>query len=94
MTVIEAWSDVDGLLPLADDDPWAEADDFERISTRIPGLGTAAGQLDINGEMYAAAAADDPLLMDLKNRSNNWTETWMEAYEAAGDTLWSDGCGW
>ena len=94
MTVIEAWSDVDGLLPLADDDPWAEADDFERISTRIPGLGTASGQLDINGEMYAAAAADDPLLMDLKNRSNNWTETWMEAYEAAGDTLWPDGCGW
>ena len=94
MTVIEAWSDVDGLLPLEDDDLWAEADNFERISTRIPGLGTTSGQLDINGDAYAEAASGDPLLADLKNRANNWTETWMEAYEAAGDTLWSDGCGW
>jgi hypothetical protein len=94
MTVIEAWSDVEGLVPLAEGDLWAEADDFERISTRIPGLGTASGQLDINSETYATAAEHDPLLGDLKNRANNWTETWMEAYEAAGDTLWSDGCGW
>lgn len=94
MTVIEAWSDVDGLLPLEDGDRWAEAEDFERISTRIPGLGTPSGQLDIDGTVFAEAAQRDPLLADLKDRANNWTETWMEAYEAAGDTLWSDGCGW
>ena len=94
MTFIEAWSDLPGHLPMDDDDRWAEGDNVTRLSTRIPGLGTPSGQLDINGTVFAEAAQRDPLLADLKDRANNWTETWMEAYEAAGDTLWSDGCGW
>ena len=94
MTVVEAWSDVDGLRPFEASDPWAEGEGIERISTRIPGLGTAEGQLDINGELYNSAAADDPLLADLQYRANNWLETWSDALEEAGDDLWEVGCGW
>ena len=41
MTFIEAWSDLDGLRPTAPDDPWAESPDFERLSTRVPGLSSS-----------------------------------------------------
>mgnify|MGYP001244056318 CR=1 FL=1 len=94
MTVIEAWSDLEGLRPMNPSDDWAEEASVHRLSTKIPGLGTPDGQLDINGQVMAEAAASDPELADLVYRANNWTETWTDAYEAAGDTLWSDGCGW
>ena len=94
MTVIEAWSDLDGLRPMGAEDPWAETEDIDRISTRIPGLGTASGQLDINGSVFASAAESDPVLADLHNRANNWMETWSAELDAAGDALWPDGCGW
>ena len=94
MTVIEAWSDVDGLRPQTSPDDWTESPDIHRLSTKIPGLGTLDGQLDINGEEMATAATEDAELADLIHRANNWTETWTEAYEAAGDSLWADGCGW
>lgn len=94
MTVIEAWSDLDGLRPMGADDPWAEVDGIDRISTRIPGLGTPSGQLDINGSMFANAAESDPVLADLHDRANNWMETWSSELDAAGDALWPEGCGW
>ncbi len=94
MTVIEAWSDLEGFRPTTDADEWAERPDADRISTRIPGLGTPEGQLDINGETYSDAAADSAELADLKNRANNWMETWTGEMEAAGDDLWVRGCGW
>ena len=92
--MIEAWSDVDGLRPQTSPDDWTESPDIHRLSTKIPGLGTLDGQLDINGEEMATAATEDAELADLIHRANNWTETWTEAYEAAGDSLWADGCGW
>lgn len=94
MTVIEAWSDLEGLNPTTDSDPWAERDGANRISTRIPGLGTPEGQLDINGETFADAATSDSDLADLKDRANNWMETWTNELDAAGDDLWPQGCGW
>ena len=94
MTVIEAWSDLDGLRPMTDTDSWAEASDIHRISTRIPGIGTAEGQLDINGDVFTTAAGSDPDLEDLQNRANNWMETWTAELDAAGDDLWTRGCGW
>ena len=94
MTVIEAWSDLDGLRPMGAEDPWAETENIDRISTRIPGLGTASGQLDINGSVFASAAESDPVLADLHNRANNWMETWSAELDAAGDALWPEGCGW
>lgn len=94
MTVIEAWSDLPGFRPMSDDDEWAEDASVHRISTRIPGLGTADGQLDINGSVYNEAASDDPELADLQHRANNWMDTWTAELDAAGDDLWPRGCGW
>ena len=94
MTVIEAWSDLDGLRPMRGDDEWAQAADVSRISTRIPGLGTPSGQLDINGDAYAEAAQADADLMDLRDRANDWMTTWSAALDEAGDDLWPNGCGW
>jgi hypothetical protein len=94
MTVIEAWSDLEGLRPMEDSDTWAESADINRISTRIPGIGTADGQLDINGQIFSTAAQTDADLADLQNRANNWMETWTAEMDAAGDDLWARGCGW
>lgn len=94
MTVIEAWSDLEGLRPMEDSDTWAESPDINRISTRIPGIGSADGQLDINGQIFSTAAQTDADLADLQNRANNWMETWTAEMDAAGDDLWARGCGW
>ena len=41
-------------LPMPPDDPWAEGDRVTRLSTRIPGLGTASGELDLAIGAYFA----------------------------------------
>ena len=93
ITWIEAWSDLPGFLPMADDDPWAEGDDVTRLSTRIPGLGNAAGRIDLNGAAMNAAAAD-PDVADFQARANDWYATWAAELEANEDFMWPVGCGW
>ena len=93
ITWIEAWSDVDGLRPTTSDDPWGE-DGIDRLATRIPGLGTATGTLDLDSPEMAAAAEADPDVADFVTRANDWYGTWIEEYQAAGDDLWEVGCGW
>jgi hypothetical protein len=94
MTFIEAWSDLPGQLPMAEDDTWAEGEDVTRLSTRIPGLGTADARLELGSAEMEAAAATDPDVADFVYRANNWLDTWSEAYAASGDDLWERGCGW
>ena len=94
MTFIEAWSDLDGFRPMADEDPWAEAAGVPRLSTRIPGLGNGEGLMDLDGDAMADAAATDADVADFVYRANNWFETWSAEVEAAGDDLWERGCGW
>jgi hypothetical protein len=94
MTFIEAWSDLDGFRPMADDDPWAEADDVARLSTRIPGLGNSEGLMDLDGSAMAASAAIDADVADFVYRANHWFEAWSAEVEASGDDLWERGCGW
>ena len=43
ITFIEAWSDELDLLPMGPEDYWAEGKNVRRMSTKIPGLGTATG---------------------------------------------------
>jgi len=93
ITFIEAWSDVDGLRPQAADDRWAEGD-IDRLSTRIPGLGTPSGRIDLEGEAMAAAATADPDVADFVARAKDWYASWLTEYQAAGDDLWAVGCGW
>ena len=95
MTWIEAWSDLDGMRPMdADADPWAEAEDVPRLSSRIPGLGNPDGRIDLNGPAMNEAASADADVADFQVRANDWLETWLEEEEAAGDDMWTRGCGW
>lgn len=95
ITFIEAWSDLPGYRLTEDPaDPWAEAPGLPRLSTRIPGLGTAAGRIDPTGAAMKAAAAADPDVADFVNRTQDFWGTWTETFEAAGDDLYPRGCGW
>lgn len=93
ITFIEAWSDLPGLGPVdLDADPWAEGPDANRLSTRVPGLGI--GVFDPQGAPMRQAAQTDPDLADLIARTEDFWGTWTQAFRAAGDALYEDGCGW
>lgn len=93
-TFIEAWSDVDGLRPMAADDPWAEAPDVARLSTRVPGLGRPDGRIVLDSPEMEAAVAADPDVADLVYRAENWLDTWSAEFMGAPDDMWDRGCGW
>ncbi|MFH1467055.1 MAG: hypothetical protein ABIO70_21915 [Pseudomonadota bacterium] len=93
ITWIEAWSDVDGLRPVATGDPWGE-EGIERLSTRVPGLGNPEGRIDLDSPWMAAAVAADPDVADFVARARDWHAAWLEEYAAAGDEMWEVGCGW
>ncbi len=93
ITWIEAWSDVDGLRPMAAGDRWAE-DGIDRLGDRIPGLGNDQGRIDLESEWMVAAAEADADVADFVYRASDWYATWLEEYEAAGDDYWEVGCGW
>jgi len=94
MTFIEAWSDLPDLLPVRVDDPWAEAPDFPRLSTRIPGLGNETGTINPDGEWMMQAAAEDPLVADFALRITDWWRYWLEAVARAEEDFFATGCGW
>ncbi len=95
ITWIEAWSDLPGLRPMDPEaDPWAEGPDIPRLSTRIPGLGWADGTIDLDSPEMQAAAAADPDVADFVARARDFFDAWLAELEAAGDTMWEEGCGW
>ena len=83
VTFIEAWSE--GV--------W-DAGGTPRLSTRVPGLGTAAGRFDPAGAEMVAAGAADADVEDLRVRALDFYATWLAEYEAAGPDVFADGCGW
>ena len=95
ITWIEAWSDLPGFMPMNDTaDPWAEGDDVQRLSSRIPGLGAGDGTLDLESPAMISAAASDPDVADFKTRASDFFATWSAELAAAGDEMWVEGCGW
>jgi hypothetical protein len=95
VTFVEAWSDQPELLPMdASIDTWAEGNAVSRLSTRVPGLGTAGGAIDPTGKDMEKAAATDPELADFAARTQDFWGYWAEAYAAAGDDMFARGCGW
>ena len=94
MTFIEAWSDIDGLRPTSSNDRWGEAATFNRLSTRVPGLGTPDGLIEPASDVMAAAAAADPLIADFAARAQNFWATWFDALQNAPDDFFAVGCGW
>lgn len=96
MTFIEAWSDLPGLRPQRDpEDRWGlTPGHVDRLSTRVPGLGTASGRLDLASPWVAAAAAADPDVADFALRAADWRAHWTEALLAAPEDFFAQGCGW
>lgn len=95
ITFIEAWSDLPGFAPSdPETDRWAEGEGVNRLSTRIPGLGTAEGRIDPVGEEMTAAGEADPEVADFAARTQDFWAYWLVAYEEAGDDLFERGCGW
>lgn len=80
MTFIEAWSDLEGFLPMEVSDHWAEADSVNRLSTRVPGLGNRTGRIDRKADWMQRAAANDPLLADMLNRIKHPVGTYIREY--------------
>ena len=93
-TFIEAWSDNPAYLPSDAADPWAEAANAHRLSTRIPGLGTPTGAIDLNSDAMRDAAAADPEVADFVNRASDFYQTWLAEYQARGADVFAQGCGW
>jgi hypothetical protein len=94
MTFIEAWSDIPGLLPNAPDDPWAEADNFPRLATRVPGLGNGTGTLDLESEYMIGAAMTDTDLATFALRATDWRRYWFAELNEAQADFFGVGCGW
>ena len=94
MTFVEAWSDQPALLPFAATaDAWGEAPDVLRLSTRVPGLGTGSGKIELDGAAMQAAASQDPLVADFRARAADFWTAFNEAAADAGD-YFKTGCGW
>lgn len=95
-TFIEAWSVMPGRMPVPDyaADPWAEGPDADRLSTRIPGLGSPTGAIALDAPWMLEAAAADADVADFVRRASNFWGTWREAYDAAGPHIYEIGCGW
>lgn len=94
MTFIEAWSDIPGLLPNSPDDPWGEASDYPRLSTRVPGLGNSTGSFADAGDYLAQASTADPEVADFLMRTTDWWAFWFEEIQDAEDDFFGVGCGW
>ena len=93
-TFIEAWSDLPGLRPMDPSDPWAEGDNIHRLSTRIPGLGSANGLIDVDSAAMQKAADQDAEVADFVRRARDFWPTWTDELQSAGSDLYPRGCGW
>lgn len=95
MTFIEAWSDLPGFLPTSDPaDRWAEGPGVRRLSTRIPGLGSPSGTIDLDASWMGEAAARDPEIADFVRRAQDFWPAWLDASREAGPDYFARGCGW
>ena len=92
--LVQAQDRTNALLPMAEEDPWAEGENVSRLSTRIPGLGSATGAIDLSSEAMILAAEQDVDVADFAARAADWRAAWLIELEAAGDDLWERGCGW
>lgn len=95
MTFVEAWSDIAELLPFdAKSDPWAEQAGVHRMSTKMPGLGTQSGQIDIDGAAMKAAMKKDEEIADFVARAKDFWPSWIKENQAQGSDYFDRGCGW
>ncbi len=87
ITFIEAWSDFPSLLPMDVTDYWAEAEDVNRLSTRVPGLGNSTGRIDPDADWMLRAAETDTVLADLLYRLQYPLYTYMKELVKQGKAM-------
>ena len=93
MTFIEAWSDIPGLLPTTDPgDYWAEGADVHRLSTKIPGLGNAAGLIDLDSDCMLEARKEDEDVADFVKHAEAPVFYWILELLNSGDDMMRVGC--
>jgi len=68
ITFIEAWSDYPSLLPMNEEDTWAEGGNIKRLANKVPGLGYAEGAIDIHSEQLIKASEQDEDIKNLTTR--------------------------
>ena len=79
VTFIEAWSDIHGMLPMNPEiDYWAEGENINRLSTKIPGLGTKNGLIQRKSKEFIEQSKYDSDLMDLRKRLRNPVYFWLK----------------
>ena len=87
ITFIEAWSDFPSLLPMDETDYWAEAENVNRLSTRVPGLGNNEGRIDPKADWMLNAAKTDTVLADMLYRLKHPISTWFKEYRKQKDAM-------
>ena len=76
ITFIEAWTDEPGFWPMSDpNDYWAEGI-VNRLSTRVPGLGSSNGLVRLRNPHLKKLAKSDPEVKDLFKRLRNPAYWW------------------
>lgn len=87
ITFIEAWSDFPSLLPMDTTDYWAEAENVNRLSTRVPGLGNNEGRIDRKADWMLRASETDTVLADMLHRLRRPFNTWVKEYFKQKDAM-------
>ncbi len=96
-TFIEAWSDMPGSLPMSDaNDLWGEGPGVHRLGSKVPTLGSPAGDLDTSNATLLAAAASDAEIADLLARTKSFFPSLAsELNDRGGEAaMYAVGCGW
>jgi len=88
ITFIEAWSDYESTLPpgmnagndssWTTDEYWAMQSGINRLSIKVPGLGTASGDLLINSPYMKIAIANDIDVAEMARRIKNPVRTYLQ----------------
>lgn len=95
-TFVEAWSTIPKYMPMdAAKDRWAEGL-VRRLGSKVPTLGGALGDIDIDDTTFRAAASSDPEINDLLERAQNFTPALIAELNSrpSEEGMYADGCGW
>lgn len=87
ITFIEAWSDFPSLLPMDTTDYWAEGENVNRLSTRVPGLGNNEGRIERKADWMLRAAEKDTVLADMLQRLRRPFNSWVAEYFKQKDAM-------
>ena len=95
VTFIEAWSDIPGMLPTNDpSDRWAEGRQVHRMSSKVPGLGSSTGRIDLDSVAIQNAGCRDEEVADFVKRAKDYWTWWFDEVKLSWKDSFTRGCGW